>query len=73
MSVGTQRLREDADRLRAGAIAKREDPAVVDTALAAEAAEMMEAHRITCVLVVDENAQLIGAINSNDLMRAKVI
>ena len=38
MSVGTQRLREDADRLRAGAIAKREDPAVVDTALAADAA-----------------------------------
>ena len=30
MSVGTQRLREDADRLRAGAIAKREDPAVVE-------------------------------------------
>ncbi|MEY3471399.1 MAG: hypothetical protein RLY63_74, partial [Chloroflexota bacterium] len=24
MSVGTQRLRDDADRLRAGAIAKRE-------------------------------------------------
>ncbi len=37
MSVGTQRLRDDADRLRAGAIAKREDPAVVDAALAADA------------------------------------
>jgi seryl-tRNA synthetase len=36
MSVGTQRLRDDADRLRAGAIAKREDPAVVDAALAAD-------------------------------------
>ena len=38
MSVGTQRLRDDADRLRAGAIAKREDPKVVDAALEADAA-----------------------------------
>ena len=37
MSVGTQRLRDDADRLRAGAIAKREDPTLVDVALAADA------------------------------------
>ena len=36
MSVGAQRLREDADRLRAGAIAKREDPALVDVAIAAD-------------------------------------
>jgi len=44
-------------------------------ALAAEAAELMEQHRITSVLVVDlENgARLIGTLNSNDLMRAKVI
>ncbi len=34
MSVGVQRLREDADRLRQGAIDKGEDPAVVDQALA---------------------------------------
>jgi len=37
MSVGTQRLRDDADRLRAGAIAKREDPTLVDVAVAADA------------------------------------
>ena len=43
------------------------------TALAVEAAEMMEEHRITSVLVVDELDALCGAINSNDLMRAKVI
>jgi arabinose-5-phosphate isomerase len=43
------------------------------TALAVEAAEMMEEHRITSVLVVDEHDALCGAINSNDLMRAKVI
>jgi arabinose-5-phosphate isomerase len=42
-------------------------------ALAAEAAQVMEQHRITLVLVVDGNGHLVGAINSNDLLRAKVI
>jgi arabinose-5-phosphate isomerase len=42
-------------------------------ALAVEAAEMMELHRITSILVVDAEGVLCGAINSNDLMRAKVI
>jgi arabinose-5-phosphate isomerase len=44
-----------------------------DDALAAEAAQLMEQHRITSVLVVDAEDRLVGAINSNDLMRAKVI
>ncbi|MDG5974057.1 KpsF/GutQ family protein [Hydrogenophaga taeniospiralis CCUG 15921] len=42
-------------------------------ALAVEAAGLMEASRITSVLVVDELGRLSGALNSNDLMRAKVI
>ena len=42
-------------------------------ALAVEAVEMMEQSRITSVLVVDENDVLCGALNSNDLMRSKVI
>lgn len=42
-------------------------------ALAVEAAELMELHRITSVLVVDAQGALVGALNSNDLMRAKVI
>jgi len=33
----------------------------------------MELHRITSVLVVDAQGQLCGALNTNDLMRAKVI
>ena len=33
----------------------------------------MEQHRITSVLVVDADGRLCGAVNSNDLMRAKVI
>ena len=42
-------------------------------ALAVDAADVMERFRITSVLVVDEAQQLVGALNSNDLMRAKVI
>ena len=42
-------------------------------ALAVEAAELMEQHRITSVLVVDADGRLVGALNTNDLMRAKVI
>ena len=41
--------------------------------LAVEAAQVMEQHRITSVLVIDEAGLLVGALNSNDLMRAKVI
>ncbi len=33
----------------------------------------MERHRVTGLLVVDAQGRLVGAINSNDLMRAKVI
>ena len=42
-------------------------------ALAVEAAELMEQHRITSVLVVDAAGKLTGALNTNDLLRAKVI
>jgi len=42
-------------------------------ALAVDAAGLMEQHRITSVLVVDDAGRLRGALNSNDLMRAKVI
>lgn len=37
MSVGVQRLREEPERIRQGAIDKREDPATVDRALAVDA------------------------------------
>jgi arabinose-5-phosphate isomerase len=50
------------------------NPATIeDHALAVDAAELMENKRITSVLVVDANGTLCGALNSNDLMRAKVI
>ncbi len=42
-------------------------------ALAVEAVEMMERLRISQLLVVDEQGVLIGALNTHDLMQAKVI
>ncbi len=42
-------------------------------ALAVEAVALMEQYRITSVLVVDDAGALCGALNSNDLLRAKVI
>jgi arabinose-5-phosphate isomerase len=41
--------------------------------LAAEAVKLMEDHRISQILVVDEDRRLIGALNMHDLFRAKVI
>ena len=46
---------------------------IASDALAVDAAELMELHRITSVLVLDAAGRLCGALNSNDLMRAKVI
>jgi arabinose-5-phosphate isomerase len=46
---------------------------VRENKLAVDAADMMEQYRITSVLVVDDEGLLVGALNSNDLMRAKVI
>lgn len=56
-----------ADVMHAGPKLVRAD------ALAVDAAQVMEQHRITSVIVVDANDRLCGALNSNDLMRAKVI
>jgi len=41
--------------------------------LAAEAAQLMEAHKITGLLVVDAEGHLVGALNIHDLLRARVV
>jgi arabinose-5-phosphate isomerase len=43
------------------------------TELAAEAAHLMEKHRITALPVVDESGTLVGALNVHDLLRAGVL
>jgi arabinose-5-phosphate isomerase len=63
----------DLRSLTAGEVMHTGPKLVRADALAVEAAEVMEQHRITSVIVVDESGALCGALNSNDLMRAKVI
>ncbi|HTT06905.1 MAG TPA: KpsF/GutQ family sugar-phosphate isomerase [Steroidobacteraceae bacterium] len=41
--------------------------------LATAAAQLMERHRVTALLVVDSERHLIGALNVHDLMRAGVV
>ena len=42
-------------------------------ALAVEAVQIMEKHKVNQLLVVDERGALVGALNMHDLFRAKVI
>ena len=63
----------DLRRLTAREVMHPQPRTIRRDVLAVEAAELMEQHRITSVLVVDPQGKLCGAINSNDLMRAKVI
>ena len=64
---------QDLRQLTAGDVMHPQPSTIKDSALAAEAAELMELKRITSVLVVNAQNQLCGFVNSNDLMRAKVI
>ncbi|HVZ46942.1 MAG TPA: KpsF/GutQ family sugar-phosphate isomerase [Ramlibacter sp.] len=41
--------------------------------MAVEAAQVMEQTRVTLLFVVDEHGHLVGTVNANDLLRAKVI
>ncbi len=71
-----RRLVERGDDLRvvsARDVMRTEPKTIAAHALAVDAAQLMEQHRITSVLVVDDAGALCGALNSNDLMRAKVI
>jgi arabinose-5-phosphate isomerase len=42
-------------------------------ALAVEAVQLMERHKVNQLLVVDERGRLAGALNMHDLFRAKVL
>jgi arabinose-5-phosphate isomerase len=71
-----RRLIEKGADLRAmcAADVMHANPRTIDSAsLAVDAVALMEQYRITSVLVVDDAGRLCGALNTNDLMRAKVI
>jgi arabinose-5-phosphate isomerase len=63
----------DLRSVRAGEVMKGSPRTIRADRLAAEAADLMEQFKFNCMLVVDESGALVGAFNSNDLMRAKVI
>ncbi|MEZ7814900.1 MAG: CBS domain-containing protein, partial [Burkholderiaceae bacterium] len=57
----------------AGEIMRPNPHTISSQALAAQAADLMEAQAVTSLLVVNLDGELVGAVNTNDLMRAKVI
>ena len=63
----------DLRGLHAEDVMHRQPRSLSADALAVDAAEVMEQHRVTSVLAVDGQGRLVGALNTNDLMRAKVI
>jgi arabinose-5-phosphate isomerase len=63
----------DVRRLAAAEVMRADPKRVRADALAVEAADLMEVAKVNSVLVVDDNGRLVGALTSNDLMRAKVI
>jgi arabinose-5-phosphate isomerase len=63
----------DLRELHAEDVMRPQPRTVRDDALAVDAAGLMEEHRIGSVLVLNAQGELVGALNTHDLMRAKVI
>ena len=59
--------------LRVADVMHRSPRTIAADRLAAEAADLMETHRINQLLVVDEAQRVIGALHIHDLTHAKVI
>ena len=63
----------DAATARVGGLMTASPRTIRPEALAAEAAHLMETHKVNQLLVVDAQGSLVGALNNHDLFRAKVI
>ncbi len=63
----------DLRALTAGEVMHRGPRTIGPGALAADAAELMEQHRITAVVVVEDGERLAGLLTIGQLMRAKVV
>jgi arabinose-5-phosphate isomerase len=63
----------DVAGTRVGAVMSRQPRTIRPDALAAEAVDVMETHKVSQLLVVDAAGALVGALNMHDLFRAKVI
>lgn len=69
-------LDDDAVDLRSTPIERvmtRSPKTIRFDALASEAAQLMESHKISGLLVVDEDQRVVGALNIHDLLRARVV
>jgi len=63
----------DLARVKVDEVMSRSPRTLRPEALAVEAVQLMEAHKITQLPVVDEEGALVGALNLHDLFRAKVL
>ncbi|MDR2925127.1 MAG: KpsF/GutQ family sugar-phosphate isomerase [Azoarcus sp.] len=63
----------DVRTTRLSKVLTKNPHAIAPDALAAEAAEMMERLRVSQLLVIDSDGTLLGALNTHDLMQARVI
>jgi arabinose-5-phosphate isomerase len=69
----TLEQKPDLRTLKVTDIMKRGPRSIGQNKLAAEAVELMERHKINQLLVVSDAGELVGALNTHDLLRAKVI
>ncbi len=63
----------DLRHTRIDALMTRHPKTIAADHLATEAAHLMEAHKISALLVVDAEQRVVGALNIHDLLRARVV
>jgi arabinose-5-phosphate isomerase len=63
----------DLRNTRIDAVMTRSPKSIGSDALAVEAAQLMEAHQVNALLVVDDARRVVGALNIHDLLRARVV
>jgi arabinose-5-phosphate isomerase len=69
----TLERKPDVRSLKVAEVMKRDPRTIAPHKLAAEAVELMERYKINQLLVVSDAGELVGALNTHDLLRAKVI
>jgi arabinose-5-phosphate isomerase len=63
----------DVRSTRVADVMTRSPKTIGSNALAVEAAQLMEAHKIGGLLVIDADRRVVGALNIHDLLRARVV
>lgn len=65
--------RADLRNTRIAEVMTHSPKTIASDRLAVEAAQLMEAHKINALLVVDTERRVVGALNIHDLLRARVV